>query len=277
MPAPRVLIRVTPAVSASTHPSIRTGHAESKFGVALAGGRADALARRMLDSSRLRLSGVHVHIGSQIVDMDPLERAVDAAAAFAVRIDAEELVVGGGLGVSYRACEPTPTISAWAKATRARAQTRGFCGRVMAEPGRALIATAGVTIYTIGAVKTAGSTTFLAVDGGISDNPRPAMYQAEYQPILVRHPYVGHGGETYTVVGKNCESGDTFARNVAIRGNPRTGDLLCMPVTGAYCHAMSSRYNGLLRPPVVLIDDGNARLIVRRERLEDLLGTDLFG
>jgi diaminopimelate decarboxylase len=147
----------------------------------------------------------------------------------------------------------------------------------MAEPGRVLIATAAVSVYTIGAVKRAASTTFLATDGGISDNPRPALYQAKYQPLLVRHPFVDRGGSGYTVVGKSCESSDVFASGVAVAGDPRVGDLLCIPVTGAYSYAMSSRYNGLPRPAVVLVNDAKARVMIRRETVDDLLSTDELG
>lgn len=269
-----VLVRVNPGVTAPTHRSIRTGHADSKFGVPIAGGRAAGLVRRVRKSPRLRFAGVHMHIGSQMTDLAPLRDAIRSSAEFAEGAGAGELIVGGGLGVCYDAADTAPTIAAWGEVARRAVREAGFSGRVMAEPGRVLVATAGLTVYTIGSRKQTGTTTMLAVDGGISDNPRPALYQARYRPLLVRHPYLGERAGTYTVVGKNCESSDTFASDVAISGAPRVGDLLCVPVTGAYCHAMSSRYNALLRPPVVLVGDGVARVILRRETIDDLLRTD---
>jgi diaminopimelate decarboxylase len=273
---PRVLVRVNPSVTAPTHRSIRTGHADSKFGVPLADGRAAALVRRARKSPGLRFAGIHMHIGSQMTDLTPLRDAIRTSAAFADEVGAGELIVGGGLGVCYRTADTAPTIAAWGEIARRAARDAGFTGRIMAEPGRVLTATAGLTIYTIGARKQTGATRLLAVDGGISDNPRPALYQARYRPLLVRHPYVGECADTFTVVGKNCESSDTFASDVALSGEPRIDDLLCMPVTGAYCHAMSSRYNGLPRPPVVLVRDGAARVIVRRETIEDVLRSDVL-
>jgi diaminopimelate decarboxylase len=271
---PGILVRVNPGVTAPTHRSIRTGHADSKFGVPLADGRAAGLVSRVRKSPRLRFTGIHMHIGSQMTDLAPLRDAIRSSAEFAESAGAAELIVGGGLGVCYDPADTAPTIAAWGEIARRAVREAGFSGRVMAEPGRVLVATAGLTVYTIGSRKQAGTTTLLAVDGGISDNPRPALYQARYRPLLVRHPHLDERADTYTVVGKNCESSDTFASDVTISGAPRVGDLLCIPVTGAYCHAMSSRYNGLLRPPVILVGDGMARVILRRETIDDVLRTD---
>lgn len=273
---PRVLVRVNPSVAAvDTHRSIRTGHEASKFGVALEDGRAEALVCRVRQSRRMRFGGVHIHIGSQMTDLAPLRQAIGSAASFASSVDAEELIVGGGLGVSYGLNDNAPNIATWGALARQSAEDGGFRGPVLAEPGRVLTATAAVTLYTIGTIKRRATTTLLAVDGGISDNPRPALYQSVYHPLLVRHPYATADIGPYTVVGKNCESSDTFARDVDIPGNPQLGDVLCFPVTGAYTYAMASHYNGLGRPAVVLVRDGAARPILRRETVEDLLRVDL--
>ncbi|HEY7175636.1 MAG TPA: diaminopimelate decarboxylase, partial [Micromonosporaceae bacterium] len=222
---PGVLVRVNPSVTAPTHRSIRTGHADSKFGVSLVSGRAAELARRARQSRRLRFAGIHMHLGSQMTDLAPLRDAIQRSAAFADDVAAAELIVGGGLGVCYRTVDTAPTIAEWGESAQRAARDAGFTGLVMAEPGRAITATAGITVYTIGTLKQTGPTRLLAVDGGISDNPRPALYQAQYRPLLVRHPYVDDSADRYTVVGKNCESSDVFASDVAISGQPHTGDL----------------------------------------------------
>jgi diaminopimelate decarboxylase len=158
------------------------------------------------------------------------------------------------------------------------ARASGFEGRILAEPGRTIAATAAITVYTIGTIKRLGErTTLLAIDGGISDNPRPALYGSTYQPILVDRPSVAEPALAgpYTVVGKNCESSDTFARDIALPAAPRLGDLLCLPVTGAYTYSMSSNYNGLCRPAVVMVGQGRSRVILRRESIDDLLRSDV--
>ena len=271
---PNVLVRINPAVAANTHASISTGHATAKFGATLADGSADALVHRIRSSQRLRFTGVHVHIGSQMVDLEPLSRAIQSAATFASRLEADELIVGGGLGVRYRLNDTAPDIATWGEVAHHFARAGGFSGHLLAEPGRVITASAGVTLYTIGTIKQTASATFVAVDGGISDNPRPAMYQASYQPLLARHPFATGEVGPYTVVGKNCESSDTFARDVTIPGEPVIGDVLCLPVTGAYCYAMSSNYNGLMRPAVVLVRGGQSRAILRRETVDELLRAD---
>lgn len=274
-----VLLRVNPAVTADTHPSVATGHAASKFGVALAGGQAAELVGRIRASRNLRFDGIHVHAGSQITTLDPLVASISSAASLAREFGASELIVGGGLGVAYTSGQRVPSFAEWGAAARAAARASGFNGRLLAEPGRAIAATAAITVYTIGTIKTLTERSILlAVDGGISDNPRPALYQSAFQPLLVRSPLVSmvERAGPYTVVGKNCESSDTFARDVAMSAEPGIGDLLCIPVVGAYTYAMSSHYNGLCRPAVVLVGGGSARVILRRERFEDLLGCDVF-
>ena len=275
----RVLLRVNPAVTADTHQSMRTGHAASKFGVAVSGGQAGEITSQLHRSRHLRLEGIHVHAGSQILDLEPLGRSISAAAAFAKSCDAAELIVGGGLGVAYTHGQQAPSLAEWGSVAHRAARAAGFDGRLHAEPGRAIVAVAAITVYTIGTIKTLSEdVTVLAVDGGISDNPRPALYGSVYQPLLARYPYVRDGVQRgpFTVVGKNCESSDTFARDVEVLAQPRIGDTLCLPVTGAYSYAMSSNYNGLARPAVVLVGEGQTRVIIRRESFDDLIRADLF-
>ena len=275
----RVLLRVNPGVAATTHQSMQTGHATSKFGFNLGNGQAAAFVDRVRTSPGLIFEGIHVHAGSQILALAPIIRAIGVAAAFARERDAAELIVGGGLGVASHLGEEAASLSAWGVAAHEAARTSGFRGSLLAEPGRAIVARAAITVYTIGTVKSVSDhLILLAVDGGISDNPRPGLYGSTYQPLLVRHPFVGTTNlmGPYTVVGKNCESSDTFARNVAFSAQPRVDDLLFLPVSGAYSYAMSSNYNGLPRPAVVLVRDARADLILRRECFDDLIRDDVF-
>jgi len=275
----RVALRVNPSVTAGAHQSIMTGHATSKFGVAIAGGEAAQLVARIRATPRLEFTGIHVHAGSQVTDLGPLAQSITAAAAVARECDAADLIVGGGLGVAYTAGQTAPGIAAWGAMAHAAARASGFEGRVLAEPGRAIAATAAITVYTLGTIKRlAEHSIVVAIDGGISDNPRPALYGSSYQPLLARHPFLPETAERgpYSIVGKNCESSDTFARDVGLAAEPRRGDILCLPVTGAYTYSMSSNYNGLCRPAVVLVRDGGGRLILRRESIDDLLRADVI-
>jgi diaminopimelate decarboxylase len=257
-----------------------TGHAASKFGVAIAGGDAAALVARIRATAHLELTGIHVHAGSQITDLERLGLAIAAAAAVARDCGAADLIVGGGIGVAYTTGQRSTDIAGWGAVAHRAARASGFEGRILAEPGRTIAATAAATVYTIGTIKRlAGGTVLLAIDGGISDNPRPALYGSTYQPILVDHPSIAEPALAgpYTVVGKNCESSDTFARDIALPAAPRVGDLLCLPVTGAYTYSMASNYNGLCRPAVVMVTKGRAQVIVRRESIDDLLRCDVDG
>ena len=273
-----VALRVNPGVAAATHRSVMTGHAASKFGVAIAGGEAAALVARIQATAHLELTGIHVHAGSQITDLEPLGQAIAAAAAVARDCGAADLIVGGGIGVAYTTGQRSTDIADWGAVAHRAARASGFEGRILAEPGRTIAATAAATVYTIGTIKRlAEGTILLAIDGGISDNPRPALYGSMYQPILVDHPSIAEPALAgpYTVVGKNCESSDTFARDIALPAAPRVGDLLCLPVTGAYTYSMASNYNGLCRPAVVMVTKGRGRVIVRRESIDDLLRCDV--
>lgn len=270
---PHVLIRVNPAVTAATHAHVQTGHLESKFGFRL-DDAAGAAAQRLRDSGRVHLDGVHVHVGSQLMDLSAITSAVTRAARFAADLDAGELSIGGGLGVAHTSQEAAPSMDQWATAARGAALLGGFRGRIVAEPGRAIVSRAGLTLYTIGTIKqVTPDLTYLAVDGGLSDNPRPALYGSTYQPFLPRAPRPTGTPEpesVFRVVGKNCESGDVLV-HAARLPSLAVDDVLALPVTGAYVHSMSSQYNGLPRPAVVFVRDGRPRLVVARDTTDDLL------
>ena len=272
----RRLLRVTPGIDADTHRSIRTGHTGSKFGVP----PDVALAALALDP---QLEGLHVHIGSQLRELDAARRAVGWIAEFAAlardRLGwlPRTLDLGGGLGIAATLEEPEVPIAEFVAALLDELQVASERHRLprcalILEPGRSLSARAGVTLYSVGSVKPAGTTTYLAVDGGMSDNPRPALYGARYTALLANRAAEPALGE-YTVVGKHCESGDVLIERVALP-EPRRGDVLALPATGAYTLAMSSTYNALPRPAAVLAADGDARLIRRRETIEDLLALE---
>jgi diaminopimelate decarboxylase len=273
---PDVLVRVTPGVEAHTHEYVRTGQDDSKFGFGLASGDAARAVGRLRSMSSVSLVGVHAHIGSQIFALDSFARALAVLADFFVPLDLPELCLGGGLGVGYVAGEPTPSIRAWAEQARVGALAAGIPAavRLTAEPGRAVSAAAAVTCYTVGTIKDIpGIRTYLSVDGGMSDNPRPVLYGSGYETFLpratdARRPFVA------TVVGKHCESGDIVVRDGRLPADVAVGDVLATPVTGAYGHSMASNYNKVPRPPVVFVADGRSRVVVRRETLDDLVRLD---
>ncbi len=272
---PAVLLRVTPGVEAHTHEFVRTGQDDSKFGFTLSTGVADAAVERARASAAVDLVGLHMHIGSQVFVARFFAAAVEAIAPFVAASGLPELSVGGGVGVAYVAGEEAPTISEWAAAVRSACADAGITARVTAEPGRAVVAGAAITLYTVGTVKDlAGIRTYVSVDGGMSDNPRPVLYGSGYETFLPRAP-TAERPRTVTVVGKHCESGDVLVRDAAVPADLAVGDLLATPVTGAYGHSMGSNYNKVPRPPVVFVSGGDARLVVRRETHDDLLRFDL--
>lgn len=277
-----VLLRVAPGVDAGGHSAVRTGGDDQKFGVPLARGAAAAAAGAVAARRSLRLVGLHCHLGSQITDTAVWERAVepvlDLAALVAQHHGAEltELDLGGGHAV----VGPTPfDLTGFARrvggALARGAAARGLPGlRLGVEPGRAIVARAGVTLYRVQATKEAGSGRwFVAVDGGMSDNPRVALYGASYDVHLVGRE-TGAAWRPATVVGKHCEAGDVLARDVALPADVRVGDLLAVPGTGAYHHAMAAPLNLAGRPPLVGVESGRSRLLVRRESLGDLMARD---
>jgi diaminopimelate decarboxylase len=274
---PRVFVRINPSVDSATHSFVSTGHAESKFGFRIDTGHALRSLDQLQRDPQFDVVGVHVHVGSQLLDLTSIGQGVARAAATALAAGLGELSVGGGLGVAYTEAETAPTFRDWSDVVHLAAQSAGFAGRILAEPGRSLVATAGVTLYRVGTIKTVGTDrTYLSVDGGISDNPRPALYGSAYEAFLPRLPYpdAGAGLREVTVVGKNCESGDTLVHGAKLADDVAVGDVLCLPVTGAYVHAMSSNYNKLPRPAVVFVKNANARLVIRRETAADMMRTD---
>ncbi len=261
-----VLIRVIPDVATVTHDAIATGHQNSKFGLSIP--EARTLIDRLRGSARLRLDGLHVHIGSQILDVAPFARAVEAVASLG-SFDVYDL--GGGLGARYTYEDHPPSIEAYLDTLTDAA--RAFLpakARLLIEPGRSMIAETGVTLYRVVSVKRGATRTFVAVDGGMGDNLEVSLYGQRFEATMADR--VG-GGDDYTVVGRHCESGDQLIDSVSLV-EPAVGDVLAVAVTGAYCLTMANNYNGALRPPIVLVSDGEARLALRRETYDDLLRRD---
>ncbi len=275
LPVPRALIRVTPGVEAHTHEFVRTGQDDSKFGFGLASGQADAAVQRAKASPAIDLVGVHAHIGSQVFDAEFFEMAIEVLAPFVQEHQLPEFSVGGGLGVAYVAGEHSASIAEWGAVVRAACAAAGIDAHVTAEPGRALVAQAAITLYSVGTIKDIpGIRTYVSVDGGMSDNPRPVLYGSGYEAFLPRE--VGADRDRIvTVVGKHCESGDILVRDAVVPADLVVGDILATPVTGAYGHSMGSNYNKVTRPAVVFVVNGEARLVVRRETLDDLLLLDV--
>ncbi|MEM1333689.1 MAG: diaminopimelate decarboxylase [Actinomycetota bacterium] len=275
-PAPAVVLRITPGVSAHTHEFISTGQDDSKFGFNLGTGDADRAVDRARRSTGLELVGVHCHIGSNVFEASSFAKAAEVMAAWAIPLDLPELVLGGGLGVAYVEGEEAPSITQWGHVLLDACEALGVRSRVSVEPGRAIAAAAAMAVYTVGTVKDIpGVRTYVSVDGGMSDNPRPVLYGSGYESFLPR-ALDADRPMTVRLVGKHCESGDVLAFAAQVPDDLAVGDLLAMPVTGAYGHSMGSNYNKITRPPVVFCRDGDARLVVRRETVDDLLATDVF-
>lgn len=283
----KVMVRVVPGITAGGHEKIRTGTDGQKFGLALTDGSAQHAIARILGQPRLELVGLHCHIGSQITEIKPYLAAVRRLVGLMARIrDAHgvvlpELDMGGGHGIAYRPGDPVLDLTALAR--RLRAELIGSCAaaglavpRLAIEPGRAVVGPAGVALYRVLAVKRTGERVFVAVDGGMSDNPRPALYGVRYAPRLIGRRSTA-GPCVATVVGRHCEAGDVLAADVELPGDVHPGDLLAVPVAGAYQLSMASGYNMVGRPPVVAVDAGTARLLVRRETLADFRSRDIGG
>ncbi len=269
-----VLLRVTPDVRAVTNDKISTGQADSKFGFSMAA--APAAIERVEGSGALDLAGLHIHIGSQILELDPFRQAIEAIATLG---DFGTYNLGGGLGVAYTAEQEPPRISDYVAAKVDTAnRVLGPGKRLLEEPGRALVANSTVTLYTVQSVKRNVST-WVAVDGGMSDNLRPMLYGAVYEAQIAdrfTHSGTCGGGTPSRLTGKHCESGDVIVHDVEL-ADPRVGDVVVTPATGAYGHAMANNYNGVPRPPVVFVANGDARLVVRRETYDDLAARDVDG
>ncbi|QEV20260.1 diaminopimelate decarboxylase [Streptomyces alboniger] len=282
----RVQIRVTVGVEAHTHEFIATAHEDQKFGIALAGGQAAEAVRRALKLDGIELIGIHSHIGSQIFDMAGFEVSARRVVQLLAEVRDEhgvelpEIDLGGGLGIAYTPeddpREPHEIARALGEIVTRECEAAGLrTPRISVEPGRAIVGPTAFTLYEVGTIKPLeGLRTYVSVDGGMSDNIRTALYDAEYtvalvsrssdaEPMLVR------------VVGKHCESGDIVVRDAFLPADLAPGDLIAVPATGAYCRSMASNYNHALRPPVVAVEGGAARVIVRRETEEDLLRLDV--
>ena len=279
----RLMLRFTPGIECHTHEYIRTGHLDSKFG--FDPDQLEQVLRQLAGCAWGRLSGLHAHIGSQIFEIQP-HRDLAGVMADALGLarslghPVSDLNVGGGLGIRYVASDDPPSIDAWvaavAGAVAKACQERGLeLPRLLCEPGRSLVATAGVTLYEIGSRKQIpGIRTYLSVDGGMSDNPRPITYQSQYTALLADRPEA-EASETVTVAGKHCESGDVLLRDAALP--PATsGDILAVLATGAYNASMGSNYNRIPRPAAVLVHDGQADLVQRREQPDELLRYDVL-
>jgi diaminopimelate decarboxylase len=275
LPAPDVLLRVTPGVEAHTHEFVAPGQDDSKFGFTLSTGAAEQAVMQAGASTRMTLRGIHIHIGSQVFRSQSYADAFEAIAGFSANDRFEELSIGGGLGVAYVDGETAPSITEWATTIQSAAKEWGIRSRISAEPGRAITASAAVTLYTVGTIKDIpGIRTYVAVDGGMSDNPRPMLYGSGYETFLPRDVRAQRP-RTVRVVGKHCETGDVIVYDGLLPADVVVGDLIATPVTGAYGHSMGSNYNKVLRPAVVFVSGGESRLVVRRETYEDLLTTDV--
>jgi diaminopimelate decarboxylase len=263
-----VLIRVTPDVSGETHQAMSTGQADSKFGLSV--DQAQAAIGRLQAAEHLALVGLHFHIGSQLYELEPFRAAVRAIAALG---EFPVYNLGGGLGVAYTSAQHPPQLEEYVDAIVGAAhQSLGPGKRLLFEPGRVLVANSAVTLYTVQSVKRNVST-WVAVDGGMSDNLRPMLYGAGYEAVIAQRPMAG-AGERCNLAGKHCESGDVIARDVALP-DPRAGDVIATPVTGAYGYSLANNYNGVPRAAVIFCSEGTARVVVRRETYEDLAARDL--
>jgi diaminopimelate decarboxylase len=269
----RALVRLTPGVEAITHRSIQTAHDESKFGLP-----PDGALQVVGDARSLGIDvlGVHFHVGSQLARIDESLLAVERLAAFCERARAELgwrpeiLDIGGGLGIRYTRDSAVPEIADFVGPLVARLRERWPDPvQLVLEPGRSLVGRAGVTLYRVGVVKQSGGVSFVAIDGGMSDNPRPQFYGARYEALLANRADELADG-VFRIAGKHCETGDVLIEAAELP-HPKRGDLLAVPATGAYTLAMGSTYNGVPRPAVVLVRDGEARVIRRRETVDDLL------
>ncbi|MGH9023079.1 MAG: diaminopimelate decarboxylase, partial [Acidimicrobiia bacterium] len=281
-PAPRVLMRVTPGVEARTHEHVETGHEDSKFGFQVTSGAALEACRRAAGTREVQFLGIHCHIGSQLRELGPVAEAAGIVASLAsdlagVDVGVTEVNLGGGLGVAYVDGDRTPSVEEYAghlQSSLLKAFARVGVpepDQVLVEPGRSIAGPAGVTLYRVGAVKPAPQgRVFVAVDGGMSDNPRPATYGAGYEAFLP-----ARAGDprpiAATVVGKHCEQGDLLVREAWLPAGVGVDDVLCTPVTGAYGYSMASNYNKVPRPAVAFVAQGAPRLVVRRETFEDLV------
>ena len=275
LPAPRVQLRVTPGLHVETHAYISTGQDDSKFGFNLNNGDAHRAVQRASSSTAMQLVGIHCHIGSNVVAVANFRDAWKVMVDMFVPLGLQEITLGGGLGVAYTSADVAPTMSEWASVLKDATTGLPAGTHVFVEPGRSIVATAAVTVYSVGTVKNIdGIRTYIAVDGGMSDNPRPMMYDSVYEVFDPQRVHAERSSRA-RIVGKHCESGDILVNDAQVPDGVAVGDLLVMPVTGAYGYSMASNYNKVLRPAVVFVRDGAARLVIRRETPEDLVRLDV--
>lgn len=280
-----ISFRVKPGIDAHTHDFIRTGQIDSKFGVALENNEAFEIIKKALRLSNIKLCGVHCHIGSQIFDSEPFAHAAEVMMAFIAKVKNElgyeiaELNLGGGFGIRYTEKDDPRTVYESVKnftdvVKRDAAKYGLKLPFISIEPGRSVVAEAGITVYTVGAVKEIKDVrTYVSVDGGMTDNPRYALYGSEYTMLLPERPNAD-ATEIVTVAGRNCESGDLLGENIRLP-KVKTGDLLAVLATGAYNYSMASNYNRVPRPPVVMVKDRTDKLVVKRESYDDIIANDL--
>lgn len=281
----KVMVRVVPGISAGGHEKIRTGTDDQKFGLSIADGYAQHAIARILDQPQLELTGLHCHLGSQITSVKPYLAAARRMVGLMARLHEQhglvlpELDLGGGHGIAYRPGDAALDLTTLAR--RVRTELAEACAaaglpvpHLIIEPGRAITGPAGIALYHVLAVKRSGDHVFVAVDGGMSDNPRPALYGVRYAPRLIGRHSTAEPARV-TVVGRHCEAGDILAADVELPDDIRPGDLLAVPVAGAYHLSMASGYNLVGRPPVAAVRDGRARLLVRRESLDDIRSRDV--
>ncbi|MBE7041022.1 MAG: diaminopimelate decarboxylase [Ruminococcaceae bacterium] len=279
-----VLFRITPGIDAHTHDFIMTGKIDCKFGVILENGDAMEIIRLASTLENIEVVGVHCHIGSQIFDLEPFCEAASVMVNFlgdvkdTLGITLSELNLGGGFGICYtEKDDPVPYdqyMEAVSKVVKATAEKRNLpLPKILMEPGRSIVGDAGITLYTVGAIKNIpGVRSYLAVDGGMGDNPRYALYQAEYE-FLVANRAGSAKDAVYTVAGKCCESGDLLGEHAPLQ-TANSGDILAVLSTGAYNYSMSSNYNRIPRPAMVMVSGGKTRIVVKRETYEDIIKND---
>ena len=275
LPAPRVQLRITPGLHVETHAYVSTGQDDSKFGFNLNNGDAHRAVERARSSQAMDLVGIHCHIGSNVVTVANFEDAWRVMVELFVPLSLPEITLGGGLGVAYTAEDTAPTMQQWADVLKRATSALPAGIAVYVEPGRSIVAAAAITVYSVGTVKPIdGIRTYVSVDGGMSDNPRPMMYGSVYEafdPQRVAAPRTARA----RIVGKHCESGDILILDAPIAEGVEVGDLLATPVTGAYGYTMASNYNKVPRPAIVFVANGVARLVTRRETLDDLIRLDV--
>ena len=275
LPAPRVQLRITPGVHVDTHDYVATGQDDSKFGFNLNNGDAMRAIQRAQASAAVELVGIHCHIGSNVLSVANFADACAVMVNLFLSVDLPELTLGGGLGVAYTNGETAPSMSEWADVLKRATSAIPAQKKIFVEPGRSIVATAGLTVYEVGTVKSIeGIRTYISVDGGMSDNPRPMMYGSAYEAFDPARTSADRT-EHVRIVGKHCESGDIVIHDALVAPNVHPGDLLVTPVTGAYGHSMASNYNKVPRPSVVFVANGAAREVVRRETYEDLVRFDI--